>query len=301
MIYKLTKPYSEIFGTESDLDRQLLERQFIPCGERDVTKYGWGTPLGKHGSFFTHTLHGYTMICARRQDKVMPASAINELVAEKVEAIQLAESRGVGRKERMNIKEEVVFDMTAKSPVKSELIYAYISRADGLLVVNTGSASKAEQLISFLRETIGSVPVVPLSPNLIPVTTMTDWVLKSVLPFGFDLGSECRLLDPSDAKCSASFSNTALDSEDVVHHIKSGMYVSKLGLAWTGDISFVIDDHLVLRKIKFGDVHADTVDSRDAESVAELFDAEFAVMTLQFSSLFKDIITAFGGEDSAEL
>ena len=47
------------------------------------------------------------MICARKEERILPSAVINEQLAEKVEEIEQAEARPVGRKERQQLKEEL--------------------------------------------------------------------------------------------------------------------------------------------------------------------------------------------------
>jgi len=295
MIYTLTKPLPIDFTTHDQLNEALEAMQFNACSARDMASFGWVPPLGKHGELFVHAIAGYTMICMKRQEKLIPASVLNDQVMERVDAINALEGRSVGRKERQNIKEEILFDLIPTAMVKNELTYAYIAHAENMIVINTASAKKAEALISLLRETIGSVPVIPLTCESVPQAKMTEWLLHSSAPKGFELGSECRLSDPSDASSSASFVYADLHAEEIVSHVKSGMYASKLGLHCVDDIDFVIDDRLALRKIKFGDVHGESISNAEAETAADHFDADFILMTGCFSAMIKNIVSAFDG------
>ena len=49
-----------------------------------------------------------------------------------------------------------------------------------------------------------------------------------------------------------------------------------------------------MKRVKFVGMNEER-DQGDAESAAEKFDQEFAVMTLQLTDFLKDFITAFGG------
>lgn len=69
----------------------------------------------------------------------------------------------------------------------------------------------------------------------------------------------------------------------------------KLGLVWRGGVDFLVDDQLSLKRVKFSDELLEKADGADAESAAQRFDADFAVMTLEISALIRDLLNAFGG------
>ena len=296
-VYRFTKPFDT---SPEELAEQLEQYSFQPCGSQDVFRHGWVPPLGDNGSEFIHTVGGYIMICMKKQDKVLPAAVINELVAEKVAEIRANDGRAVGRKERQTMKEELTFELLPKAFTKSSLQYAYISPKEGLLVVNASSANRAEEMLSFLRESIGSVPVLPLIGNNIPQDTMTHWLKSDSRPAAFELGHECELRDPSDEGGVIRCKHQDLTSSEINNHLQSGMYVSKLGLSWTGGVDFIIDDKLAIKRLSFSDLIQEKADQVDAQDAAEQFDIDFSIMTLELSALIKDLISAFVDEEKSQ-
>jgi recombination associated protein RdgC len=89
-LYRFTKPFE--LDAES-LGRQLSEYSFTPCGSQDSSRSGWVPPLGRHSSEFVHASNGYLMICAKRQEKLLPAAVVNEALEEKVLQIEERETR----------------------------------------------------------------------------------------------------------------------------------------------------------------------------------------------------------------
>ncbi len=301
-VYRFTKAFEL---SPEVLAQQLSEQAFQACGSQDLSRYGWVAPLGHHGagdqgSEYIHAANGYIMICAKKQEKVLPAAVINEQVAERVIAIQTGEGRGVGRKERQNLKEEVTFELLPKAFCRSSLQFAYIAPQQGLLVVNAASSKRAEELLSHLRETIGSVPVIPLTANNLPQQVMASWLKTGQPPKGFELGHECELRDPSDEGGVIRCKHQELAAEEITNHIKAGMYVSKLGLCWQGGIECMVDDQLAIKRLNFTDLIQDKVDQVDAQDAAEQFDVDFSIMTQELSALIKDITDVFGGEQIAQ-
>ncbi|WP_444921645.1 recombination-associated protein RdgC [Microbulbifer sp. CnH-101-G] len=291
-IYRLTKEFS----LDAEKLNELLEAQaFVPCGSQDSVRYGWVSPLGRHGSQLVHATNGYLMVCAKKQEKVLPAAVINEKVEELAQAISEKEARQVGRKERQNLKDEVLLEMRPKAFARSRLHYAYIAPQEGWVVVDASSASAAEELLENLREAISSLAVVPLSAKNLPQQTMTHWLTAPEAPAQFDFGHECELRDPKDSGSVIRCKNQDLCAEEIHNHLVAGLQVHKLGLVWRGGVDFLVDDQLSLKRVKFSDELLEKADGADAESAAQRFDADFAVMTLEISALIRDLLNAFGG------
>ena len=122
-IYRLTKTFP---FTSDELNAALDDGRFTPCGKLDPFKFGWVPPLGRHGSELIHTANGYTMICAKRQEKILPAGVIKEHLDEKILEIQDQEGRRISRKERDGMKDEIIFSLMPRAFVKSSLHFAFI-------------------------------------------------------------------------------------------------------------------------------------------------------------------------------
>ena len=294
LIYRFTKPFQE---TVESLEEALAKKVFKPCGSQDLSSYGWATPLGKHGDMFTHVANGFIMLCAQRQDKVLPAAVINEALAEKVEKLQASDGRSVGRKERIDLKDEVLFDLLPKAFVRSSRQYAYIDPKEGLLIINASAVKRAEDFMTYLRETIGSLPVIPAIANNLPQHVMTQWVQEAKAPPAFELGGECELRDKADETSVIRCKNQDLGSVEINSHLKAGMFVNKLAMQWQGGIDFVVDDQLSVKRLSFGDLIQEQAEKKDAQDAAEQFDVDFSIMTLEFRRFIADLFSAFGGED----
>lgn len=101
-IYRFTKAFEM---SAEELQTQLAEKPFNPCGRQDLTKYGWAPPIeqaltAEQEPQFVHACNGYLMLCAKREDKVIPASVVKEAVTERSQHIEQKEARKVFKKER---------------------------------------------------------------------------------------------------------------------------------------------------------------------------------------------------------
>ena len=60
---------------------------------------GWISPIGKDGEMLTHVVGDYIMICAQRQDRILPASVVRDATDEKVAELEDRQGRKIYRKE----------------------------------------------------------------------------------------------------------------------------------------------------------------------------------------------------------
>jgi len=297
-VYRFTKPFSL---SAEQLSEKLAENVFTPCGGQDMSRYGWVPPLVKHGVDFVHAANGHIMICAKRQEKILPAAVVNEFVEQQALELEAKESRQVRRKERQSLKEEAVFSLLPKAFTKSSLQYAYISPKEGLLIINAASSNRAEELMTCLRDTLGSLPVIPVIAKNTPQVTMTQWIESGNLPPQFALGLECELRDTRDESGVVRCKNQDLLSDEIKAHLKAGMYVSKIELCWEGGVSCLVDDRLAIKRLRFDDMVQEKALESDAQDAAEQFDVEFVIMTLTLSTFMASLLGIFGGEDLSQL
>jgi recombination associated protein RdgC len=193
------------------------------------------------------------MVCSKRQDKLLPASVINEALEQRAGEIEAREERKMPRKERRNLKDEVIFSLMPRAFARSSLVFAYISPRDNLLVVDAASAKRAEALIDELREALGSLSLIPLAPKNLPIEVMTQWLNSGQPTQGFALGEECELRDNADISNVIRCKNQDLTAVEMLNHLKTGMHVSKLALSWQNRVECLLDEKLSIKRLRFSD------------------------------------------------
>ena len=289
-IYRFNKPFD--YSAES-LERVLQEQTFEACGNHDFSRYGWVPPLGRHSEMLTHSCNGYIMICARKQEKILPAAAVNEQVEEKVVELEASQGRNVYRKEKRNIKEDVIHTLLPRALTRSFHLYAYFAPKQKLLIIDTPSSTKAEEFLEHLRASLGSLPVVPLACHSDAAEIMTQW-LQGRAPDGFDLDRECELRNLMESSNIVRCRGQELESDEVLGHIKAGKRVIQLAVNWREAIHFLLTEDFRIKRLKFDDRIREEAQSEEQDFAVQ-FDQDFAVMTLQLSHLIDELLEAFGG------
>jgi recombination associated protein RdgC len=294
-IYKFTR---SVDLTALFLTEKLSEHLFAPCTSQELSSTGWVSPLGRQSDQLVHESNGYFMLCSKRQEKILPASVVNEFLEEQVFEIESTESRKVSRKERQSIKEEIIFGLTVKALARSSLLYAYISLRDNMLVINSASEKRSEDFITDLREALGSLSVIPLEAKSLPIDLMTTWVSSGETSDNFVVGEDNELRDNADISSIVRCKNQNLASAEVLSYVRSGMHVSKLELTWNERVEFILDEKLAIRRLRFTDIIHEKIDEAGSEEdIANLFNVDFVIMTLELSHFIAALMSALGGEN----
>lgn len=294
-VFRFTKPF-QISGQE--LEEQLMQDAFKPCGPQESSRHGWVPPLGKFSDQLLHSAGGCHMITLRREEKLIPADVIRDEVAERCDAIEAEQGRKVRRKERDELKEEVILQLLPQAFSRKKHSFAYIDTNQGYMVVDAAAAREAENLASCLRKTLGSLPVRPPALEQAPAFTFTGWLDESIdLPDTIELGHDCWLVDPSEDGGKVTAKGLDLRSDEVSTHLEAGMQCTRLRITWDENVSFTLDEEFAIRGLKFGEALQEKLDDVDADDAAAKFDAAFALMTLEFARMIPGLMEALGGED----
>lgn len=280
--------------TADGLEVQLAARRFRPCGPLETATFGWSPPLGDRSEALVHAANGCLLLTARRQERLLPSSVVAEALDERVAEIQEREARDLGRAERRRLREEILVEMLPRAFTRSRQVRAYVDSVAGWMVVDAAAEKGAEELVSLLRETIGSLPAHPPRPEHQPVALMTGWVDGTELPEGLTLGDECELRDARDERSVVRCRGQDLAAEEIATHLRAGKQVVKVALDWQERLGFLLQDDLSLKRLRFADELIEEAAEPGIEDEAARFDAEFAIMALELRGLLARMTDIFG-------
>jgi len=284
----------DISYQQDEFEKALEQDIFRPCGSQDLSTFGWTKALGKHGQMLSHFSQKSILICAKREEKVLPAAVVNELVAEKVEQIEAEENRPVKKKEKDEIKENLLHNLLPQAFKKSSLQFAFIDLEKGWLVVNSGSFNKAEELLALLRKSLGSLPVVPAFVNFDLGLFLTDWLTKMAPPEGFEIGLDADLQEPDENGAQVKLKQHDLSSDEVQKHLENGKQVTKLALDWNERIKFMLVDDGSIKRISYSEVLKDENADIPKEDMLVKLDADFMLASEELKLMLDDLLSSFG-------
>jgi len=292
-VYRFTEPFSL---TAEVLEQKLQQQPFRPCGGHDEFSFGWTSPLGKSSDILVHASNGFIMLCAKKEEKVIPSSVINEMLQDKISEIEEQEARKLPQKERSRIKDELIFELLPRAFSFSRKTYAYIDSQGGWLVVDAASPKKAEDLLSQLRKCLGSLPVVPITATAKPAGVMTQWLLNNDSPKDIVIEDECELRSQEEEGGIIRCKRHDLALPEIKNHLDSGKQVIKLAMSWADRLSFVLDENLSVKRLKFLDLIQEQSADIEAFDEVEQFDADFSIMTAELAQFLPRLLELFNTE-----
>ncbi|WP_446809001.1 recombination-associated protein RdgC [Methylomonas sp. 2BW1-5-20] len=292
-VYRFTEPF--ILDANA-LEQKLQQQPFRSCGSHDEFSFGWTAPLGRTSDALVHANNGFLMLCGKKEEKVVPASVINEMLQERINEIEEREARKLPAKERSRIKDELIFELLPRAFSFSRKTYAYIDSQGGWLVVDAASAKKAEDMLSQLRKCLGSLPIVPLTATVKPAGVMTQWLIDNTSPKDILIEDECELRSPEEDGSIIRCKRHDLALPEIKNHLDSGKQVIKLAMSWAERISFVLDESLAVKRLKFLDLIQEQAADIETFDEVEQFDADFSIMTAELAQFLPRLLELFTAE-----
>lgn len=293
MVYRLNR---DIPLSVDDMEKQLDAFSFSPCGSQDMAKTGWVSPMGSRSDALTHVNNGQILICARKEEKILPSPVIKQALEAKIEKLEAEQQRKLKKTEKDSLKDEVLHSLLPRAFSRFSQTFLWIDTVNNLIMVDCASAKKAEDTLALLRKSLGSLPVVPLTLESPIELTLTEWVRSGDLPAGFALMDEAELKaileDGGVIRCKKQ----DLVCDEIANHIEAGKLVTKLALDWQERIQLVLSDDGSLKRLKFSDTLREQNDDIDREDFALRFDADFILMTSELAALVSNLVEALGGE-----
>jgi len=288
--FAFTRPFE---WSEQDLEKHLAEHLFTPCGSTEISHFGWVNALGKHGQTTVHSVNGNYLLCARKEEKILPAPVIKEMLEEKVALIEADQARAATKKEKEQFKEDIIFELLPRAFSRITDTHAYINPEQNIIVINTSSRSKAEDFLALLRKVLGTLPVTSVSPEKAPDEVMTDWLTENNIGENFQLGLEAEFHALGDDGAVIRVKNQELDSDEIKAHLDAEKFVVKLALEWDDAMSCILCDDLAIKRVKFFDVIHEQNDDIDKDDVVARLDADFALMAGELNRFINDLLAEF--------
>lgn len=282
---------------QADFEAALQQDKARTCSNQELSTFGWSPALGKHADSLAHFSGSSILICAKRQERLLPAAVVNEILAAKVEQIELEEVRPVLRKEKAELKENIIHTLLPQAFVKSTLIYAFINTETGVIVVNTPSFNKAEEVLALLRKSLGTLPVVPFFANNYLDVFLTSTLTNLSAPEGFEIGFTAELEECDDSTATVKLKNHDLTCEEVKSHLENGKRVTSLQLKFSDRISFNFNSDGAIKQINYSDVLKEENADIPKEDMKLKLDADFILVSNELLDLISSIESSLEGAE----
>lgn len=275
------------------LEGELQRLAFQPCGATQELSVGWVPPRGQDHGVMVESIAGHWILKLAVERKAVPAGAVRAELEARCKAIEAEQGRKPGRKEKSELKEEILHTFLPRAFSKRSAHTLWIDAANRLLVVGAGSTRAAEgaikQLVDAMTELKSVMPLSPIHTATSPSAAMAHWLTSREAPAGFTVDRDLELKNPGEEKSVVRYARHTLELDEIGQHIEEGKLPTQLALTWEGKVSFLLTDLLAIKKISL--MGADENLSKD-----DGFDADAAIATGELSALLPDLLQALGGE-----
>lgn len=290
VIYKMSR---DLDVSIENLAKELPNFTYSPCGSQDMKKTGW-VPSLEGSNELLHSSNGHVLLTIMTEEKIIPASVIKECVAEKVARLEESQGRKLKKTEKESIKDEVLHELLPRAFSKYNKTLIWIHNASKRIMVEAGSAKKAEDALALLRKTLGSLPVVPFNTETPIELTLTSWIKEQVIPDGFTVLDEAELKAILEDGGVITSKKEDLFNDEIKQHIDAGKMVTKLAIDWREKISFLFTNDGLIKRIKMADAVMEENSDIDKDDAAQKFDADFVLFTGEIIQMLDDVDKAFG-------
>jgi len=290
MVYRIVAGWQ---ATAEQVEDSLDAARFAECGATQALSMGWVEPRGIAHGPLVEVVGEHWLLKLMIEQRVLPGSVVRRRVDELAERIEQETGRKPGKKAKKDLKEQVTQELLPQAFTKQGAIRVWIAPATGLLMLDAGSASKADEVVTLLIQSLEGLSLQLVQTAESPAVCMSAWLLDGVPPEGFSIDRECELKSGDEMKSVVRYARHALDIDEVRQHLQSGKAPTKLAMSWRDRVSFMLTDTFQIKKISFLDL---VFEGRDKPSKDEAFDADAAIATLELSQLIPQLIDGLGGE-----
>lgn len=293
IIYKLAHP---IESSAAQAEEALHSGIFTPCGASQEKSIGWVPPRGEAHGPLLESVGGQWILKLMTETRAVPDNVITRKAAERVAHIEETTGRKPGKKESREIKDDIKLELLPMAFRKESSTMVWIDPEALLLVVDAGSQSKADEVVTMLVKSIEGLAVRLIDTITSPTAMMSKWLITQEPPAGFTVDRECELKAADESKATIKYGRHPLDTDEVKHYVEAGKLPTKLALTWDSRVSFVLTEGLQVKKLTFLEV----VFEKTSTGKDDGFDADVAIATGELCKLIPDLLDALGGEAAVQ-
>lgn len=279
--------------TADTLQEKLSARPFQPCGSQDMASRGWSSPT--KDDRFVLAVGGHFLVALAVEQKLLPSSVVNEVAADKAEAIEAQQGFKPGRKQMKEIKEAVLQELLPRAFTRRRKVFTWIDPVGGWLVIDAASPARAEEVLDALRDSLDELPVKMVKTQQSPVSVMTAWLAANEATGNFTIDLDCELRAVTDEKAAVRYVRHALDGQDIQDHLAAGKLPTRLALTFDDRVSFILTEKMEIKRVAFLDVIKEEAE-KQADAADMQMEADFALMSGELSRLIPALIEVLGGE-----
>jgi recombination associated protein RdgC len=201
---RLYRIHSEWPVSEEALSQVLENAAFKPCGAFSERSGGFEPPVTDAGDLLSRRIAGADLLQLRIQTRVLPPAAVQEALAQRIEAFKQRTQTEPNRAEKRDLKDEVYSELLPQALLKSDRVQAIMLPQEGVLIVGSASESVADYFMDALKRAMVTFQYAPMAFKT-PPQDFINKVFMGGSSEQFRMGRECRMRDPADSRSSVSW------------------------------------------------------------------------------------------------
>jgi recombination associated protein RdgC len=288
MLYRLGESFSL---PQAIMEEGLATQRFTECLPSQEKSMGWVEPRGEEHGALLEAVNGQWMLKFKIESRILPGSVVRRKAEERMAKIEEITGRKPGKKQAREIREDTFIQLLPQAFTKQASALVWINPEARLLVLDVGSQSKADELLTVLFKAVPGLTATPLATVQAPAASMAMWLSGKSSPGGFDMDRECELKSTDDMQSVVRYARHHLDIAEIRQHIEGGKVPTRLAMAFEGRIAFTLTDTMQLKKIKFLEGVFDTEVAEE-----DRFDTDTAIATGEMSKLIGELVEVLGGD-----
>ncbi|MDH4149934.1 MAG: recombination-associated protein RdgC [Betaproteobacteria bacterium] len=279
------------------LQRHLANQSLQPCGGFQMESRGWTWPH-EDGVFLYQQARQWLLALGVEQ-KLLPASVIRQEAQDRAAVIEREQGHPVGRKQMRDLRDQVTNELLPRALARRRITHAWIDAGQRLLAVNAVGDAKVEQFMEALRRADDDMQALRLETQRSPAAAMAEWLVQGEAPGAFTIDQDLELRAADAGKATVRYARHPLEGKEIRDHIAAGKTVVRLGLTWNDKISFVLTEHLQIKRIVVLNVIRQESEA-GVDDEQEQFELDFALMTGELALMIGDLVKALDGEKKPE-
>lgn len=273
----------------ADVDDAAQKNEFVECCPTQEFSSGWVPPREENGAM-VESIDGHWIMKFAIEKRVISAASLKKRVKELADKIEQETGRKPGRKETKALKEDARMDLLPTAQVRQSQTLVWIDKRTRRIAIDTTVAGRIDAITSALVQMLHGLVLARLDTATSPQEAMSEW-LKDEPPADFTIDRDCELRATDESKAVIRYKNHPLDLDEVQQHIEEGKLPATLALTHDDRVSFVLNDRLQIKRIRFLDV----VFEKQKEEGDDAFDADVAIATGELRPMLDSLIDALGG------
>lgn len=232
------------------LETALEKHRYQPPSASDYASSGWVEPAINSASLVLTLSPGIYAMRRLTTSKILPAATINKAVNEKVSALETAENRKVGRKEKLPIKETIISELLTRTVCKDDVGHIIINTHARLIITDQSSRENAETLVKALHKSCPDIHGLRINTRNSTAQQLTRWAIGDDTPDNLYTGTAITLQGESSEDPKVTISNHHLGNEEVQQHLRLGLITHQLAMWWRDRTQFKVNSKLQLKSIR---------------------------------------------------